>query len=94
MNGFVLYEVVDAKERDQFDLTSVKSVIFGAIADVFPEVTDIMVLDGFYCFKSPALSDTERNRRMRCLVRMLARENACAYPESHAQLPLGKTRKK
>lgn len=74
MNGFMLYELVDTKARDAFDLTSVKSVIFGAISDVFPEVTDIRVFDSFYCFKSPVLSDTERNRRVRCLGRILARE--------------------
>lgn len=74
MNGFVLYELVDTKMRDSYDLTSVKNVIFRAIADVYPEVAGIRVFDSFYCFKPPVLSDRARNIRVRCVGRILARE--------------------
>ena len=74
MNGFMLYELVDTKMRDSFDLTSVENVILEAIAYTYPEATDIRVFDSFYSFKSTVLSDEERNKRVRCLGRMLARE--------------------
>lgn len=83
MNGLMLYELVDTKTRDSFDLMSVKSVIFGAVADVFPEVTDIRVFVSFYCFKPPMLSDMERNRRA-MFGANFGERNTCAYPESHA----------
>lgn len=74
MNGFMIYELVDTKMRDSFDLTSVQDVISEVIACAYPEATDVRVFDSFYCFKPPALSDAERNRRVRYLGRMLARE--------------------
>ena len=74
MNGFMIYELVDTKMRDSFDLTSVQDVIFESIACAYPEATDVMVFDSFYCFKPPVLSDRARNIRVRCVGRILARE--------------------
>lgn len=74
MDGFMIYELVDTRMRDSFDLTSVQDVIFGAIGYTYPEATDVMVFASFYCFKPPLFSSGERNRRVRCLGRMLARE--------------------
>ena len=70
----MIYELVDTKMRDSFDLTSVQDVIFESIACAYPEATDIRVFDSFYSFKSAILSGEERNKRVRCLGRMLARE--------------------
>ena len=70
----MIYDLVDTKMRDSIDLTSVQDVIFESIACAYPEATDVMVFDSFYCFKPPAFSDVERNRRVRCLGRILARE--------------------
>ena len=73
MNGFMIYELVDTKMRDSFDLNSVQKFILEAIAAVYSEATHIRVFDSFYSFKPPVLSDAERNRRVRSLGRMLAR---------------------
>jgi hypothetical protein len=74
MNGFMIYELVNTKMRDSFDLTSVQDVILDAIICTYPEATDVMVFASFYCFKPPVFSNEERNRRVRCLGRILARE--------------------
>ena len=74
MSGFVLYELVNTKVRDSFDLICVESVILETIAHVYPEATDITVFDSFYCFRAPGLSVTEHNRRVRGLGRMLAKK--------------------
>lgn len=74
MKRTMLYELVNAKVRDAFDLTTVGGVIRKSIAFTYPEATDVSVFASFYCFASPEFSDKEKNRRARRLGRMLARE--------------------
>lgn len=74
MKKTMLYELVNAKVRDAFDLTTVEDIIRQSIAFTYPEATNVSVFASFYGFTSPEFSDKEKNRRARSLGRMLARE--------------------
>lgn len=74
MKKTMLYELVNAKVRDSFDLTTVEDIIRESIAFTYPEATNVSVFASFYCFASPEFSDKEKNRRARSLGRMLARK--------------------
>lgn len=72
MKKTMLYELVNAKVRDAFDLTAVENIIWESIALTYPEATDVGVFASFYCFDTPKFSDDEKNRLARRLGRLLA----------------------
>ncbi len=72
MKKTMLYELVDAKVRDVFDLTTVKGIILESIAVTYPEATNVSVFASFYCFGHLEFTAKEKNRRARRLGRMLA----------------------
>lgn len=74
MKNTMLYELVNAKIRDVFDLTAVEEIILKSIAFTYPEANNIRIFSSFYCFDLPQLSDDERNCRARRLGRLLASE--------------------
>lgn len=72
MKKTMLYELVNAKIRDKFDLTQVAKIIWKSIAFTYPEATNVGVFSSFYCFDLPQLSVEEKNSRARRLGRLLA----------------------
>lgn len=72
MKKSMLYELVNANIRDEFDLTQVAEIIFKSIAFTYPEASNVGVFSSFYCFDLPQLSVEEKNSRARRLGRLLA----------------------
>ena len=70
----MLYELVNAGIRDEFDLTQVAGIIFKSIASKYSEASNVGVFSRFYCFDLPQLSVEEKNSRARRLGRLLASE--------------------
>lgn len=68
-----MYELANAKIRDEMDLSIIDDIIVDAVAGVYPEATNVRVFKSFYCFRLPVSVDG-KYRRAPYLGIILARE--------------------
>lgn len=74
MKTVMIYELVNTKMRDTFDLMSVEELIWESIAFTYPDATNIAVCNSFYSFTVPALPRSEKIKKAQHLGRVIAKK--------------------